>query len=72
MIIASNKYAMLSHESMKVCKHEKENYYISVIWLVSVIDYWNLGFICYLVLGLWNLYLAAALSYSFSASCDLI
>jgi len=54
---ASIKYAILYHESTKVLKHEKIKQLDFLGLVVSVIDYCDLGFICYLVLEIWNLYL---------------
>jgi hypothetical protein len=46
------------HENTNVLRHQKLKRCILLVWPVSVIDYCDLGFICYLVLGIWNLYLA--------------
>jgi hypothetical protein len=60
---ASINYAALYNESTKALKHEKLNSWIFLLRLVSVIDNCDLGFVCYLVLEIWNL---------FHAGCSLL
>jgi hypothetical protein len=42
----------------KVLKDEKRNQLVFLGWSVLVIDCWDLGFYCYLVLEIWEFHLA--------------
>jgi len=43
------------HQSKKALKQDQYDSWIFLIGPVSVIDYCDLGFICYLVFVIWNL-----------------
>jgi hypothetical protein len=55
LVIAPNKGAILSRQCVKVQKREKLKPLHFLGLAGSVINYCDLEFICYLVLGVWNL-----------------
>jgi len=53
--IASDKYVLPYHESTKVVNTNKLVSNNFLVGPVSVIGCWDLGFVCYLVLEIWDL-----------------